>query len=80
MNRLLAIFTNFAFAVGLNNLYVFGWYIVLLIKSCKNQSRCLYLRKIYCEMKCLVDILLLFMMAVFGCSMTMQAGAFNRFR
>ena len=31
MNRLLAIFTNFAFAVGLNNLYVFGWYIVLLI-------------------------------------------------
>ena len=36
--------------------------------------------KIYCEMKCLVDILLLFMMAVFGCSMTMQAGAFNRFR
>ena len=42
MNRLLEIFTNFAFAVGLNNLYVFAWCIVLLIKSCKNQSRQIY--------------------------------------
>ena len=33
MNRLLAIFINFAFAIGLNNLYVFGWCIVLLIKK-----------------------------------------------
>ena len=31
------------------------------------------MQKNYCNMKCLVDILLLFMMAVLGCSMTMQA-------
>lgn len=29
--------------------------------------------KNYCNMKCLVDILLLFMIAILGCSMTMQA-------
>ena len=45
MNRLLAIFSNFAFAVGLNNLYVFGWCIVLLIIMLQKSKQMLIFAK-----------------------------------